>query len=45
MITMSILLSVLAIGWGIRKLCLMAMASLRKAVDIKPEPSTATAAR
>ena len=45
MITMSILLTVLAIGFGIRKLCLMAMATMRKAADIKPEPAAAPIAR
>ena len=46
MITMSILLAVLGVGFGIRKLCLMAMASLRKAADIKVvEPAGAPAAR
>ena len=46
MITLSILLTVLAIGWGIKKLCMMAMASLRKAADIKPlESAPAPASR
>ena len=45
MITMSILLTVLAIGFGIRKLCLMAMASLRKAADIKPLDTATPASR
>jgi hypothetical protein len=46
MISLSILVTVLAIGWSIKKVCTMAMASLRKAGDIKPlESAPAPASR
>jgi hypothetical protein len=36
MITLSILVAVLTLGWGIRTLALWAMATVRKAMDVKP---------
>jgi hypothetical protein len=43
MITLTLLLAVLGIGFGIRKLCLLVLGSLRKAAQmeaVKPTPAT-----
>jgi hypothetical protein len=43
MITFSIVVAVLAIGCGIRKLVLMIDASLRKAIDVQPSEQASAA--
>ncbi|HZZ94855.1 MAG TPA: hypothetical protein VFE23_20005 [Usitatibacter sp.] len=43
MITFTLLIAVLGIGFGIRKLCLLALGSLRKAAQIETvKPASAT---
>jgi len=42
-ISLSILVTLLALGWTVRKLSLMALAAMRKAADLKPAAEQATA--
>ena len=43
MISLTILVTLLALGWTIRKLSLMALAAMRKAADLKPSTEQAPA--
>jgi len=44
-ISLTILVTLLALGWTIRKLSLMALAAMRKAADLKPSTTEQAAAR